>query len=244
MLFFVPKILREILENLPTVIFKSVNIKEILIEAGPFILGFTKKEITSENKRLMQSIPENIIIDKATGISINEVDGETILRLYFSQLLNPNGLILDLGHKHFSKKKDKVVFSPNNTWYHLQEDFRLGLLNLYQGFYTDNDDLYTKGLYDLGLATGLDQEKLNELKILFSNHFGLNQSQLRFKLENFNDSFTELFQFFLRNYVKIKTDFIFLGVYLITLYLNLEKIDGTYNVKSIYKEIILHKNLN
>ena len=241
MLIFAPKILKEILGNLPTIIFKSVNITEVLKEAAPFLIGFTQPRLASKNKQLLTSLPSCISIGSQVKSKISSSDGEAILRLYFSQFLNPNGLVLDIRDIHFSKKESQVIWSPNNTWYKFQEDFRLALLKLYRGFYTNDDNLYSEGLEGLGLTSNLSTLQTEELKKLFNSHFGEDQSHLSFKLETFNNSFSDLFKFFIKNEVKIKTDFIFLGVYLITLYMNLEKAAGSYNVRKIFEEVVLEE---
>jgi hypothetical protein len=240
MLLLAPKILRDILGNLPTIIFKSVNIKEILLEAGPFIIGFTKGKLTqSNNNKLTSSIPQNLTIQDKLLPKENDLIGSIILELYFNQFLNSEGLVLDIRARYFSSINNQVYWSPNNTWYQFQESFRLGLINLYTGFYTDNDSLYSKGLSELGLSTGLSAKKEEELKKLFNNHFGSTQTEVSFSTEAFNSSFSELFSFFIANEVEIKTDFIFLGIYLVTLYQTMEEIGGTHNVKEIFQKSFL-----
>lgn len=235
MLNFAPKIFKEILGNLPTIIFKSVDIKEILIEAAPFVLGFAKGELAAENKeKLCAALPEMIHLTKESSLGDPCLDGSLILELYFNQFLNPEGLVLDIRSKYFSRSEKSLNWSPNNTWYKFKDEFRLGLINLYTGFYTDNQSLYSKGLNELGLSTNLTDEKENELKSLFNNHFGNTQTAVSFDTEAFNNSFSNLFSFFIENKVKIKTDFIFLGIYLVTLYQTMEEIGGSYNVEEIF----------
>ena len=239
MYLFMPKILKEIFTHLPTIIFKSVNIKEILTEAGPFILGFSKKTLNQDSQKSLEPLIEGIFtISKSDKDALQAVDGENILKLYFTQFLNPQGLVLDMRAQHFSKKYEEHLWIPNNTWYQFKNPFRQALINLYIGFYTDNDELYTLGLKNLGLTEGLSEGKINELKSLFTKHFGFgDQSQVSFNLNDFNDSFSILFKFFIENEIKIKTDFIFLGVYLITLYQNLELKNSSYDVRAIVLEV-------
>lgn len=247
MLVFAPKILKEILGNLPKIILKSVNIKEVLLEATPFIIGFAKPRLSFENQQKLNIdlLPIKIrkTQDRAScSQSFTPKDGEAILELYFNQFLNPKGLVLDIRPIHFTKdnkESHQLNWDPNNTWYRFQDDFRQGLIKLYKGFYSNQDKLYTEGLYDLGLATNLDDSKIKVLKSLFRSHFGEDQSSVCFKLDTFNESFAELFKFFMENDVKIKTDFIFLGVYLITLYMHLEKLGGHYNVSRIFTKVFL-----
>ena len=45
---------------------------------------------------------------------------------------------------------------------------------------------------------------------------------MSFKIEKFEDSFYKIFYFFLKNKVRVGKDFMFLGIYLVTLYTHLE----------------------
>jgi hypothetical protein len=237
MLLFAPKILKEIFSHLPTIILKSVNITEVLKEAGPFLLRFGKSELDAKHFGSLQYLQTSKlqIVNKITQSSVNQSLGTEILKLYFGQLKNENGLVLDMRSQHFSQSGSVLHWKPNSTWYQMKKEFREALIELYKSFYFDNHNNFIKALSDLGLSKGLNSEQVLELKELFKNHFGSgDQTQVEFDLETFNDSFAELFKFFVAHEVEIKTDFLFLGVYLITLYQNLEQIGGSHNVREAF----------
>ncbi len=237
MLLFAPKILKEILSNLPTIILKSVNIKEVLKEAAPFLLRFGKSELEPKFFGTLQYLEgKNLkIVNKSTQSTVDQSLGQEILKLYFGQLKNEKGLVLDMRSQHFSQSGSVVHWKPNSTWYKMKDDFRKALIELYKSFYFEEHTTFVKALSDLGLSTDLNDEEVLELKGLFINHFGSgDQTQVEFKLDAFNDSFAELFKFFVEHEVEIRTDFIFLGVYLITLYQNLEQLGGTHNVREAF----------
>ena len=237
MLFFAPKILKEILSNLPTIILKSVNITEVLKEAGPFLLRFGKSELDAKLFGSLQYLQTNKlqIVNKLTQNSADQSLGIAVLKLYFGQLKNEQGLVLDMRSQHFSQAGTILNWKPNSTWYKMKNEFRLAIIDLYKSFYFDNHEKFVQALSELGLSKGLNAEQVLELKELFKNHFGNgDQTEVNFDLNAFNDSFAELFKFFVAHKVEIKTDFIFLGVYLITLYQNLEKIGGSHNVREAF----------
>ena len=52
-------------------------------------------------------------------------------------------------------------------------------------------------------------------------------------------SFDELFAFFVSHQYKLHSDFVFVGFYLITLYLTLEQLGQSHNVRKICADVLL-----
>jgi hypothetical protein len=72
---------------------------------------------------------------------------------------------------------------------------------------------------------------------LFRTHFaGALDRSMSFKLSEFQASFQKIFAFLMEKKVHLTTDFMLLGIMLVTLYLSLEELGGEYPVAKIYHE--------
>lgn len=166
--------------------------------------------------------------------------GDAVLHLYFTQWRNDDGLFLDLRPSHFGVDGDRLLFAPSGLWIRLQPAFREGMAAIYRSFYSGDDDVLEEAL----LATGMLREDLSasarsELLELLRAHFGVEQSAQRFAIDRFKASFDDLFDFFLAHDYTLHSDFVFVGFYLITLYLNLEAGGETHDVRRICAEALL-----
>jgi predicted unusual protein kinase regulating ubiquinone biosynthesis (AarF/ABC1/UbiB family) len=163
------------------------------------------------------------------------------LRLYFSQWLVDPGLFIDLRMARFGVDDgDTLVFAPNGLWLQLQPEFRGGMLALYRSFYSSDDGAFDAALRQMGmLQEHLSADEAEELKQLLHRHFGIDQRAQRFSIDGFKDSFDELFQFFTEHDYKLHSDFVFVGFYLITLYLTLEHLGQAHDVRQICAEVLL-----
>jgi hypothetical protein len=244
-----PSFFKEIMTHIPTIAIKTLNWSEVIKEMGPMLWKLGKGSLDSKRlSQLSPYLPQNInFISKAKNNikSLNtqqrKAYGEAILSLYFAQLNNPEGLCLDLRSKHFMLENDQLLWSPNSSWYQWDEEFRVGVNKIYQGYYFSDNELFLNGLSHLGLTDGLNKEKTQKLQELFFAHFGPGeQDQVKFEVNKFSDSFYELFRFFIDNQMKLHTDFMFLGIYLVTLYLNLQQLDVALNVRKSFMEV--HNN--
>lgn len=116
------------------------------------------------------------------------------------------------------------------------------LLQLYRGFYTGDPRLIEECLPQLGLINPRHPkqgEQKSELLALLREQFGEGaEAPVQFKLSEFNHSFIKLFDHFIHYKVRLHSDFIFLGLYLITLYEHLEKLEIPLDVKGAYLEAI------
>ena len=229
-----PKFFKEVMTHLPTIAMRSVDWKGILGELGPMAGRLGKKTLDRETFGKLESVQIEGVQFERSGVTENfssqnsedkKSAGEKVLELYFSQLGNPAGLALDLRPKHFQLRSRFLLFCPNNFWYQFNEKFRQALVDLYKGFYTDDEALYDSALSRTGLTKDLSPADTNHLKALFKDHFGPGeQREVLFELESFKESFYELFKFFVDKKVELGKDFIFLGAYLVGLYTTLEKI--------------------
>jgi hypothetical protein len=240
-----PKFFKDVLQHIPTLALKSLNWKAVLKEMGPLLFRLGASELEESKRKtltdlnldhlvLSNYIPKSKSLDKETA----QAQGNMLLKIYFAQFKNHHGLNLDIRAQHFQVKEDKLEWAPNNCWFKLDNKFRLALIDLYKGFYYKNDELFEKALASIGLSSNLDQNKKEELKALLFAHFGPgDQDVVNFKISQFSESFYELFHFFVENKVHLEKDFIFLGIYLVTLYMHLEELGESYNVREAFLEV-------
>ena len=160
--------------------------------------------------------------------------GDRILHLYFRQWLVEDGLFLDLRPGRFAWSDRVLYFSPNGLWLKLRPEFREGMLGLYRAFYAGDDAALRSALTRMGmLQPGLGQAGEDQLLELLTRHFGMESGAQRFSIDQFKASFDRLFDFFLAQDYRLHSDFVFVGFYLITLYLNLEALGQKHDVRKI-----------
>ncbi|MEE4384454.1 MAG: hypothetical protein V2J02_20830 [Pseudomonadales bacterium] len=167
--------------------------------------------------------------------------GDALLRLYFGQWLVEDGLFLDLRLPHLGlDDADRLHFAPSGLWIQLRPEFRRGMVALYRAFYSGDDAALDAALRSLGmLRPGLDAAAERELKALLAAHFGVEQRAQRFELARFRASFDALFGFFVDHGYRLHSDFVFVGFYLITLYLTLERLGQAHDVRRLCAETLL-----
>ena len=160
-----------------------------------------------------------------------------LINLYFLQLLNPEGLFIDVRPKSLWLNTDtgSLVFKPSSAWLKFKPGFSKGLSQLYTGFYKGDEELFEQGLRVLNLVPKHETEaNFQEIKNLFKNHFGKNLTATTFSLSVFYESFHQIFEFFKREKVTLSADFVVLGMLLTTLYVSLEQLGRAINVQKLY----------
>lgn len=242
-----PGVLKELAKHVPTVLFQTVEWNELAHELPKISRRIIQKEgyaeILSYQKDLLA--PFQISVTEApltTGPKLDKVVGEKWLTLYFAQLYSPHGLFLDLRSHHFSTTDETLLWHPSPFWTKFDESFRLGVLKVYEGFYLGKNDLYYEGLEQIGLIQPeWNEEDKHKLAELFRSQFGSALTEeMNFDLDHFKSSIIKLSDFMLKKKVKIPKDFLYLGIYLVTLYSVLEETHAKLPVKQIYLNV---KNL-
>lgn len=237
-----PGVLKELSKHVPTVLFQTVEWSELASELPKISRRIIQKEGHEELFHIQKTIldPYNIVLtnEPVTGLLPKEKwVGEKILTLYFSQIFSPEGIFLDLRSQHFETHGNELRWHPNSFWTKFSDEFRSGLLKVYKGFYLNNDEVYYQGLEEIGLLRKeFSTEEKRELGQLFREHFG-GESDMAFNLEKFNKSISSMSNFMLNKKVHISKDFLYLGIYLVTMYSVLEEIGGEYPVKQIYLDV-------
>jgi hypothetical protein len=237
---FLPSFFKEVLTHIPTLALKSVDWKGILKELGPVLLRLGKDRLEdSKIELLKRDLKSKLEFKQFNSVDvIDENTAKGILKLYFDQLNSSEGMVIDLRSKFFTWEDQKLNWNPSNIWYQMDDKFRLSLIKIYQGFYYEDDQLFSTGLVEIGLSENLDEDKKSELESLFRAHFGQGLNEpIKFELEKFQESFYHLFKFFVDNEVALSKDFLFVGIYLVTLYMSLEKYGKELDVKSAFMEV-------
>ncbi len=246
---FVPEDLRQLLRFVPLKGWDAVEWTPLLGSlrqvSWRFVSGSGVRKL---GRDIGDLVPEVDLAGKRRAVeAFDNVDdahrlklaGDAVLRLYFSQWLSPGGLFLDLRPARLALDGDRLQFHPNGLWIELREEFRGGMVGLYRSFYSDDEGAFDAALRQMGmLPDHLPEEAEAELKGLLDAHFGVQQHAQKFSIDAFKHSFDALFEFFLAHDYKMHSDFVFVGFYLITLYLTLERGGQAHNVRKICEETL------
>lgn len=240
-----PGVLKELSKHVPAVLFQTVEWAELAGEIPKLSRRIIQKEghdhLFVAQKALLD--PYNILLTDETVDSTSQgFDRETgiqLLTLYFVQLFSSNGLFLDIRSHHFRQKDGALIWNPSGLWTKFDDHFRDGLLKVYEGFYLENDELYYEGLEQIGLLRrDFSREDKETLGKLFRAQFGAALDQdMTFELEHLKNSIIKMSDFMLSKKVKISKDFLYLGIYLVTLYSTLEETKAALPVKQIYLDV-------
>ena len=107
---------------------------------------------------------------------------------------------------------------------------------IYEGYYFENHHKLTEGMLKVGLITDTNPATVEEIKKLLFSHFGeASDKEVIFELDHFKASFHSLFLYLKKNKIQLSSDFLFLGIYLVTLYLTLSKIGQPVDVNSCFR---------
>lgn len=240
-----PGVLKELVKHVPTVLFETVEWSDLASELPKLSRRLLKKEGFKELFAAQEKFlrPHDIVL---TEENITNIPAENdqwmackILELFWLQLFSPHGIFLDLKTAHFATQKPILKWSPNSFWTKLSDDFKSGLINVYDGFYQNNESLYEIGLTEIGLISPSwspeDKKKLGEL---FKAQFTSSpQEKMTFNLEEFRNSMMKTTEFLLQKKVKIRKDFLYLGIYLVNLYSTLESTGESLSVGESYLRV-------
>ena len=240
-----PGVLKELARHVPTVLFQAVDWSMLAHELPKISRRIIQKEgyadLFDQHQERLASF--NILLTNAPllskSIKGNKLFGEKVLTLYFTQLFSDQGIFLDLRSGHFEPTEMGLKWHPTSLWTKLDEDFRAGLLKVYEGFYLGNEELYFSGLKSIGLIQPeWSEEEKKNLGSLFKEQFGNAEvSEMKFNLDHLNQSIVRLSDFMLKKKVKIPKDFLYLGIYLVGMYSTLEENDCSLPVRDIYLEV-------
>jgi hypothetical protein len=217
------------------------NLSDAPVLAKRIATGQGKEEL---QRKLRSHIPKSINLihgDEAffnRTTPLNPEQGEQVLGLYFSQFKSDDGIFLDLRASSFGlSSQGHILWRPNNLWKRLDPEFRKGMLSIYEGYYLDRPKLFRQGLLQAGLIKDHFASKLvSQVEDMLISHIGGDTSCYMFKVSHFTNSFEKLFQFLIKEKIILHSDFLYLGLYLGGLYLHLESLGRTYDVRRAFIE--------
>jgi hypothetical protein len=204
----------------------DLNQKKLVIEDLKKMLAGRNIELSSDLQSI--NLPQDPELKKQMG--------EKILEFYFLQFQNSKGLFLDLRSNHFKIDGNVLTFEQSKLWVLLDEHFRLSLLDLYKGYYQNRTDIFDKGLKGVGLINSeMNLEQVAKIKGLFIDHFGPgDQTEVRFTTAHFVKTFENIFRFILDQKLQISAQFLFLGIYLASLYKTLDSLGVPLDARKSY----------
>jgi len=240
---FVPKEYRDLLDFVSPAAFKVIDWKSLLGDFRSLSRSLFDEEAAAALIRENESLLEPAVSISAEPSDGKEVaktarTGQLILDVYFSQFFSRQGMFLDLRLSRFRRKGNKLVWIPERLRYQFDEPFRAGMLDIYAGFYFEDPERMRAGMLSTGLIDGNTSQAVFEetIDLLFS-HFGeASNSKVEFDLASFRESFHSLFLHLKKHDITLPSDFLFLGVYLVTLYWGLEQIGVGLDVQKAFKE--------
>jgi hypothetical protein len=246
----IPKIIQPLLRLVGPSFFKAMPWRDIVREGGIILRNMTSKDRSAEFSMFNQL--KTIVSKNRFGWNVDESSksihslsyppeaGQRVVEMYFRQLLNPEGLFLDLRINRWLFSDGLAYFFPNQIWVQLDNEFRKSLLSLYKGYYGNDNDLFEEGLVGLGLIReNFSTFERNEIREIFLEHFGPgDQNEVFFYTENFLNSFEKIFRFMVDKKLLISGQFLHLGIYLATLYSTLEELATPINVRAAYTQAL------
>lgn len=244
-----PKSIRPLLDLVGPSFFKAIPWRD-LSARGKIILAHLAGNDSAQRSlaglrltELLVGHPVRLTSDQHEKLSINDTTqkrlfGEAILELYFLQLKNEQGMFLDLRAQRFSEIKKELYFTGSNLWIQMPDFFRKSLLDLYQGFYQSDAELFDRALTNIGLMNvEMTSDQKKEIRDLFLQYFGDGQQdEVQFSTEKFVRDFENIFRFIIDHKLKISADFLYLGIYLASLFHNLQSLGIPLNVRESYRK--------
>ena len=238
-----PGVLKELSKHVPTVLFQTVEWSELASELPKISRRIIQKDGYEELFHSQKELLHPYCIDLTDGNvapgKLSKSAGEKILTLYFTQLYSPRGLFLDLRSSNFTEETTHLKWHPTGFWTKFDEKFRQGLLDVYEGFYLQDNELYLNGLKEIGLIQdSFTEEEKKQLGEIFQEQFGkAKEEDQEFKVEHLTNTIIRMSNFMLSKKVKISKDFLYLGIYLVTMYSTLEETNAKLPVKQIYLDV-------
>lgn len=239
-----PRDLRELVAFVPTRGWDAIEWRPLLDQLRRISWQLASRKGVNKLAASVSGLTDAMIIDGRSGPGLESLDaterkaaGDRILRFYFAQFSNPRGQFLDFRDSRFVATDGAIAFRPSGLYATLADDFRVGMLDLYRGFYAPDEELLDDALYRMGfLNDELSDGEADELRGLLQRHFGADQRAQAFSIEVFRESFNALFDFFIDKGYSLRSDFVLVGFYLITLYLVLEFLGQEHDVKALWEQ--------
>jgi len=157
-----------------------------------------------------------------------EANATRVVTLYFHQLFSDSPTLLDLRGGSCRMEGTTLGWDPAPWVCVWDPAFLNDLRMLYRGFYSGDDALFKRALVDLHIDHSED---------LFREHFGAEQSGQSFKMRDFVDTFHQVFVRCKERKIALHPDFLALGVYLATMYEQLDGLEVRIDVRACFERV-------
>ncbi len=159
---------------------------------------------------------------------------EALLKKYFQQIYQSSIWILDFSPSAIvTLSADETHWKPAPFFYEVSPRFQDLIGRLYAAHYNEQDQDFNACLVDLGIEGAAGALK---------KHFGDRSSNtVQFDLRSFQENFVEILKAVSEGKNKLNSEFIVLGLMLITLYASLEKLGKPIDVKKCFDEAIAER---
>lgn len=156
--------------------------------------------------------------------------GQRALELYFHQIFYGDIAILDMRYNRFGGINGKVEWAPQPFYIEWDPVFLDSVRDMYLGFYCEDVARYERGLAGMGLKCAGE---------IFLQHFGGGEEhELSFKIHDFIETFRDTLKRCKKSREKAHPNLIPLGIYVVTLYDQLEKLGGTYDPQKAFFDAV------
>lgn len=233
---------KEVLKLFPQRAFKLLSIKDSLRVTGSITKSLLNQKdylaLIEQRKSSWKWNEIEINQDHSKNHKLQDTkeNGENILLVYFSQFFDDN-LALHVDYRDcFSSNNNILLWKPSKMHYKFSTSFIEGVRKLYSGFYLDNPSQFESGLTYIGIIQpNMNQQQKDEVIELFTKYFGEGKNEaIRFSLSDLQKSFNEIFSFFIKKNIPLNPEFAVLGLALVTLYNELQKISHPLDVKGAF----------
>ena len=186
---FLPQDLTQLISFVPTRGWDAVQWRPLLKELRRITLQLATRNGVAPLSRSAGALTKSFTLAPA-GSGARNIDGlnsrqrraagDALLRFFFAQWRNPEGLFLDLRPSRLHWERGRLHLGPSGLYARLDDDFRAGMVELYRGFYLPDDKLFDRALRDLGfLHPDLTRREAWELRELVRAHFGTTSTAQR-----------------------------------------------------------------
>jgi hypothetical protein len=197
--------------------------------------GSTYREAVAQRAAELARVPLSVRLPGAAfppardalGAGV-ESNATRVITLYFHQLFSDTPTLLDLRGSSCRMEGTTLAWEPAPWVCVWDRQFLSNLRDLYRGFYTGDDAMFKRALVELRIDLAED---------LFREHFGAEQTGQSFHMKDFVDTFHQVFMRCKERKIELHADFLALGVYLATMYEQLDGLEVKIDVRACYERV-------
>jgi hypothetical protein len=246
---FVPQDLRQLLAFVPSRGWDAIEWRPLLSQLRRISWQLASQKGVSKLARSADGLTDALQLGDDDGRDLaslgarqRKAAGDAILRFYFAQWRNPaRACSSTLRGARFAMGDDGLHFLPSGLWVRLEDEFRLGMIDLYRGFYLPRPRTPRRCAVSHGIpARRPDGARGGRTYAPCCRRISAPSSAPRPSPSiHSKASFDALFDFFIDHDYRLRSDFVMVGFYLITLYLTLEALGQRHDVKSLFQRELL-----